>query len=112
MVRLDFSEKSEAQLFMFYINISISWLRGIYVSLVRFLSLLYFVLYLGKDFNSGNRPIDWYMDLIHVKLFCSAGALKQDDGAMLCLILILVQIPLVAMAWDMELLRDDGKSYC
>lgn len=108
-----FSEKSGAQLFMSYININISWLRrGIYVSLVRFLSLPYFVLYLGKDFNSGSRPVNWCMGLIHVKLFCSAGALKEDDVAMLCLILTLLQIPLVAVAWDMEPLGDDGESCC
>lgn len=52
------------------------------------------------------------MGLIHVKLFCSAGALKEDDVAMLCLILTLLQIPLVAVAWDMEPLGDDGESCC
>lgn len=78
---------------MSYINVNISWLRrGIYESLVRFLSLLYFMLHLGKDF--GKRPIDSSRDLTHVKLFYSAEALKQDDGAMLCLFLTLVQIPL------------------
>ncbi|KAF4794434.1 hypothetical protein TURU_102684 [Turdus rufiventris] len=46
----------------------------------------------GKDF--GKRPIDSCRDLTHVKLFYSAEPLKQDDGAMLCLILTLVQIPL------------------